>query len=341
MEPARMADSSDGGGRGPAPELAVRGTDPGQITVGGLTAGGGALLVFVSEHCPTSALALRRLGPLCQAWAQAGLAAIAIFEDPLDLAIRTARRLGWSGQVAAQEPPYAASRAYGVTTVPTTVLVGRGGLVAGTVTGWDQRALAGLLVEAGTQVGTELAVPYEAEPLSKPGCSSKAAIDPELAAAMSGQAGGDEPEEMFERVWTDGLPVIPPTAERVEAMLGGRDGGESLGLVPPAMGEATLARVAACAVLAGCRPAYFPVVAAAARAVLDPAFNLHGQAVTTQPAGQLVVVNGPVREAIGLNSGMGALGPGSRPNLTIGRAIRLLVSLTGGGMPGKLDRSTQ
>jgi hypothetical protein len=106
------------------------------------------------------------------------------------------------------------------------------------------------------------------------------------------------------------------------------------------MGEATLARVAACAVLAGCRPEYFPVVAAAARAVLDPAFNLHGQAVTTQPAGQLVVVNGPVREAIGLNSGMGALGPGFRANLTIGRALRLLVCLTGGAMPGTMDRST-
>jgi len=318
----------------------VRGTGPGRITVSGLTAGGGALLVFVSEHCPTSALALRRLGPLCQAWAQAGLAAIAIFEDPLDLAIRTARRLGWSGQVAAQEPPYPASRAYQVTTVPTAVLVGRGGLVAGTVTGWDQRALAGLLYEAGRGLGTAVAVPPGAEPLSKPGCSSKAAIDPELAAAMSGQGGGDEPEEMFERGWTDGLPVIPPTAERVEAMLGGRDGGESLGPVPPAMGEATLARVAACAVLAGCRPAYFPVVAAAARAVLDPAFNLHGQAVTTQPAGQLVVVNGPVREAIGLNSGMGALGPGFRANLTIGRAVRLLVSLTGGAMPGAMDRAT-
>src|SRR5215470_9181570 len=163
MEPARMADGSGGRGgaaaRGPAPELAVRGTGPGQITVGGLTADGGALLVFVSEHCPTSALALRRLGPLCQAWAQAGLAAIAIFEDPLDLAIRTARRLGWNGQVAAQEPPYPASRAYRVTTVPTIVLVGRDGLVAGTVTGWDQRALARLLYEAGQALGAALAVP--------------------------------------------------------------------------------------------------------------------------------------------------------------------------------------
>jgi hypothetical protein len=93
-------------------------------------------------------------------------------------------------------------------------------------------------------------------------------------------------------------------------------------------------------VLAGCRPAYFPVVLAAAGAALDPAFNLHGQAVTTQPAGQLIVVNGPVREEIGLNSGMGALGPGYRANLTIGRALRLLVALTGGGMPGAMDRST-
>src|SRR5262245_37083023 len=203
MEPARMTDGGDGRGagrvRGPAPELDVRGTGPGRVTVGGLTADGGALLVFVSEHCPTSALALRRLGPLCQAWAEAGLAAIAIFEDPLDLAIRTTRRLGWSGQVAAQEPPYPASRAYGVTTVPTTVLAGRDGLVAGTVTGWDQRALAGLLVEASRQIGADLAVPSEAEPLSKPGCSSKAAIDPELAAAMASQDGVDEPEEMFER----------------------------------------------------------------------------------------------------------------------------------------------
>ena len=76
-------------GGGPAPELAVRGTGPAPVTVAGLTAGGCALLVFVSEHCPTSALALRRLGPLCEGWARAGLTAIAIFEDPLEVAIRT------------------------------------------------------------------------------------------------------------------------------------------------------------------------------------------------------------------------------------------------------------
>jgi hypothetical protein len=108
----------------------------------------------------------------------------------------------------------------------------------------------------------------------------------------------------------------------------------------PAMAQVTHARVAACAVLAGCRPEYFPVVVAAVQAVLEPVFNVGGQAVTTQPVGQVVVVNGPVREAIGLNGSVGALGPGWRANLTIGRALRLVVSLTGGGFPGRLDRST-
>jgi hypothetical protein len=81
-------------------------------------------------------------------------------------------------------------------------------------------------------------------------------------------------------------------------------------------------------------------VCAALEAALDPAFNLNGQAVTTQPAGQLVLLNGPARESLGVNSGMGALGPGWRANMTIGRALRLVVSLTGGGAPGRLDRST-
>jgi hypothetical protein len=161
-----------------------------------------------------------------------------------------------------------------------------------------------------------------------------------MLALLESTGAADEMEEMFARGWTDGLPVVPPTRARVDAMLGGRDPHESLGEVPPGMGEATLERVAACAVLAGCRPEYFPVVVAAVEAALAPAFNLNGQAVTTQPAGQLVIVGGPIREAIGVHSGMGVLGPGWRANLTIGRALRLVVTLTGGGAPGRLDRST-
>src|SRR5215471_18173222 len=155
MESALQADGTGDLGGIPAPELSVHGTGLAPVTIASLTARGCALLVFVSEHCPTSALALRRLGPLCQAWARAGLTAVAIFEDPLDLAIRTARRLGWTGQVAAQEAPYQASRDYGLATVPTAVLVGRDRVVTGTVAGWDQRALAGLFAAAGAQLGTE------------------------------------------------------------------------------------------------------------------------------------------------------------------------------------------
>ena len=324
-----------------APALRVTSTDPGGTGLGDLTARGAALLLFVSEECPTSAMALRNLGPQCRAGDDAGLSAAAVFEDPLDTALRVARTLGWTGRVVSQDPPYQASRDYGLLAVPTAVLMDRDGIVLASVIGWNQPALAALIERAGGRRGrTALPVPAAAEPLRKPGCSSKAAMDPEVAAAVSRPAAADEMEEMFERGWTDGLPVVPPTRQRVDAMLGGADGAIGIGEVPPSMGAATLERVAACAVLAGCRPAYFPVVVAAARAMLDPAFNLHGQAVTTQPAGQLVVVNGPVRRALGLNAGMGALGPGSRPNLTIGRAVRLVVTLLGGAMPGTLDRAT-
>ena len=324
-----------------APELQVTGVDPAGSSLADLAASGAALLLFVSEECPTSVLALRNLGPFCRAWQAAGLTTTAVFEDPLDTALRVARALGWTGRVVSQDPPYQSSRDYGLLSVPTAVLVDREQTVAAVVVGWNQPALAALVDRAAELLRTMgLPAPPAVEPLLKPGCSSKAAMDPEVAAAVSRPAADDEMEEMFERGWTDGLPVVPPTRRRVEAMLGGADGARSLGTVPPSMGEATMERLAACAVLAGCRPAYFPVVVAAARAMLDPAFNLHGQAVTTQPAGQLVVVNGPVRRTLGLNSGMGALGPGSRANLTIGRAVRLLVTLLGGGMPGTLDRAT-
>ncbi len=321
-----------------APDFTLASVASAPVSLGELIARGPALLVFVSEECPTSALTLRRLAPVAPALLKAGVEVAAVFADPLEVAARTARRAGFPAAVLSEPPPYEVSSAYGLQTVPTAVLVDRGGAQLGRVVGWDAEGLQALLAEA---VGGDRAPSLGREPpLRKPGCTAKCALDPELMARLDASAPFDELEEMFERGWTDGLPVIPPTPERVRAMLGGRDGDLSLGTVPPGLGEATVARVAACAVLAGCRPEYFPVVLAAARAALAPAFNLNGQAVTTQPAGQLVVVNGPARELLDLNCGIGALGPGSRANLTIGRALRLLVSLTGEGYPGRLDRST-
>ena len=265
----------------------------------------------------------------CAALAAAGAAVTAVCESDPAAAARLAHRTGFAGPMLAEPPPYETSRAYGLEAVPTTVAIGAGGEVVGVVVGWDAAALAKLL---------RIDLPPE-PPLRKPGCAAKSTYDArQLAADAAGS--DDDPEAMYELGWTDGLPTVAPTPERVAAMLAGRDPHRSLGAVPPGMGEATLERVAACAVLAGCRPEHFAVVAAAAEAMLRPEFNLHGQAVTTQPAGQIAVVNGPVRLAAGLNSGMGALGPGPRGNLTIGRALRLLVALTGEGMPGRLDRST-
>ncbi|MBV9003895.1 MAG: redoxin domain-containing protein [Solirubrobacterales bacterium] len=318
-----------------APEFELESVAGGAMRLSDLRSDGPVLVLFVAEECPTSALTLRRLGRLVPSLAAAGVTVAAVFEDPLEVAARTARRAGFAATLLAEPPPYDVSRAYELSSVPTTVLVGRDGNLIGRVVGWDAGALEELIEEA---CGAPVAVTQES-PMRKPGCAAKSTYDAQTLRLLDAGSGQDELEEMFERGWTDGLPVIPPTRERVEAMLGGRDPAASLGEVPPGMGEATLERVAACAVLAGCRPDYFPVVLAAAEAALEPAFNLGGQAVTTQPVGQLVIVNGPVRDTIGLNGAMGALGPGWRANMTIGRAVRLLVSLTGGGFPGRLDRA--
>ncbi len=148
-------------------------------------------------------------------------------------------------------------------------------------------------------------------------------------------------EYLLERKWTDGLPVIPPTPERVERMLAGtrRDPGEVVARLNPRQGDATVERVAINAVMAGCAPAYLPVVLAAVEAVADPAFNLTGIQATTNPVGPLVVVNGAVRTRIGMNCGRNALGPGNRANATIGRALRLCLINIGGGIPGDVDKA--
>jgi peroxiredoxin len=323
-----------------APDFSLPSVDGSPLELAELRARGPAVLVFVSEECPTCALALRRLAPLAGALRAAGVTLAAIFEDPPEVAARSARSAGFVGTVLAEPVPYEVSRAYGLEALPTTVLVDRAGEVIGRSVGWDAEALQDLLNAARRQAdgGAPPVAVTRAAPLVKPGCAAKNTYDAAALALLD--ARGDEIEEMFVREWTDGLPVVPPTRERVEAMLGGRDPGRTLGAVPPSLGEATLERVAACAVLAGCRPDYFPVVLTAVEAALDPAFNVGGQAVTTQAAGQLVVVNGPIRHALGFNAGMGALGPGSRANLTVGRALRLVVTLTGGARPGRLDRAT-
>src|SRR5258708_36233522 len=121
------------------------------------------------------------------------MAVRAVFEDPPDVDIRGARTVGWTGRVVSQEPPYETSRAYGLLAVPTTVLVDRAGVLAGIAVGWDQPDIAALIEQAGTLLrAAELEVPPPFEPLREPGCSSQAALDPEVAAAISPAVADDE-----------------------------------------------------------------------------------------------------------------------------------------------------
>jgi hypothetical protein len=164
-----------------------------------------------------------------------------------------------------------------------------------------------------------------------------------LAARRIEYAEGDDPVELaYSRGWTDGLPIVPPTDERVIAMLKGtsRRPGEVVGRIPPFLAECTVEKVAINAVMAGCKPQYMPVLLAAIEAALEPVFTLHGVLATTYFSSPVIIVNGPIARKIGMNSGINALGQGNRANATIGRALNLIVLNVGGGRPGDADRST-
>jgi len=148
-------------------------------------------------------------------------------------------------------------------------------------------------------------------------------------------------ETYFDRGWTDGLPVVPPTPERVAEFLDavGIAASEILGRIPTREVEISAEKVAVNAVMAGCLPEYMPVVVAAVRAMCDESFNLHANSGTLSGAAQIVVVNGPVRRALGIHAGAGVFGPGFRANATIGRAVRLVIRNVGRSVPGFLDRA--
>jgi hypothetical protein len=240
----------------------------------------------------------------------------------------------------------ALSWSLGVETVPTLVRVVDGEEVERLV-GWqrdDWRRVTGV-----DDLGAGL-------PEWRPGCGSRT-LDPGIADDLAVRFGGgvlrsrrvelaeleDETEAMFDRGWTDGLPVVPPTEARVLRMLSGtsRPPDEVVAVVPPDLVDGTVEKVAVNAVLAGCKPEYLPVVLAAVEAACTEEFNGHGLLATTYFSGPVVIVNGPIARRIGMNSGINALGQGNRANATIGRALQLVIRNVGGGRPGEVDRAAQ
>ena len=147
----------------------------------------------------------------------------------------------------------------------------------------------------------------------------------------------------YEQGWTDGLPVVPPTAGRVDEMLGyeGRPRETPIAAHPATGYECTVHAAAVNAVMAGCRPEYFPVLVAAFEAMNEPGFNFHGSTASTGGSAPLLVVSGPFADDIGMNSDVNLFGPGNRANATIGRAVRLILMNVFRMVPGISDKSTQ
>ncbi len=290
------------------------------------------LIAVAKRDCPTCSLVV----PALERIAEGGLLTVYSQDDP-------AFPEGLAGVV--DDTALEASFRLDIETVPTLVRLEGGREVARAV-GWHRGEWESVSGIDGLGEGL---------PEQQPGCGSMS-VDPGMAEKLEVIYGSppmrsrviegadpDDPVEIcYARGWSDGLPVVPPTPERVLRMLAGteRDPAEVLGLMPPDLGECTVEKVAVNAVMAGCRPEYLPVVLAAVEAALDPAFCMHGLLCTTYFASPVVVVNGPVARRIGMNAGVNALGQGNRANSTIGRALQLVVRNVGGGVPGGIDRAT-
>jgi len=233
----------------------------------------------------------------------------------------------------------------GIETVPTLIRF-EGGVETGRAIGWNREEWRGLT--GAPDIGADL-------PENQPGCGSRS-VAPGVSERLRVRFGDvrfasrsipvadfqDATEMCFERGWTDGLPVVPPTPERIVRMLDGttRRPDEVIGAIPPDLAPCTVEKVAINAVLAGCKPEYMPVVLASLEAALEPNYTLHAILCSTCFTAPMIVVNGPIAKRIGMNAGLNALGQGNRANATIGRAVNLVVRNVGGGRPGEIDRAT-
>lgn len=289
------------------------------------------IVAFVKRDCPTCTL----VAPVLQRLAKEAPLTVYTQDDPTFP----------EGLSTEDDTELEASWRHGIEAVPTLLRV-EGGEERARVLGWQRAEWEELTGVSG--LGPEL-------PEWRPGCGSRS-VEPEQAARLAVRFGADrlrsrrvelapledEMEAAFARGWTDGLPVVPPTERRVLAMLEGtrRSPDEIVAEVPPDLVPCSVEKVAVNAVMAGCRPEHLPVVIAAVEAACTDAFNAHGLLATTMPTSPVLVVNGPIRRAIGMNSGINVFGQGNRANLGIGRALQLVIRNVGGGRPGEVDRAT-
>ena len=290
------------------------------------------LVIFAKKECPTCNL----VQPVARELAERGRAVTVFVQDDTSF---------MEGLPVEDDTSLKQSFLHNIEAVPTFIRFANGREADRTV-GWSRTAWERVAGETG--LGENL-------PAFQPGCGSKTR-EPDVfehLVARYGETGltsrrievgdwADPVEAAYERGWSDGLPVVPPTDDRVLRMLGGasRKPEEIVGRVPPNLAPCTVEKVAINAVMAGCKPEYMPIVLAALEAALEPIATLHGLLCTTCSGGPILIVNGSISRAVGMNSGINALGQGNRANATIGRALNLIVRNVGGGRPGELSRST-
>jgi hypothetical protein len=299
------------------------------VSAAGLPANG--LIIFAKRECETCVMVEKVFGEL----AGSKLPTVVLTQDDPSFP-----RLVTSLDDTTLEQSFR----FEVETVPTVIRLENGREIARTF-GWNRAEWERITGQENLGAGL---------PAMRPGCGSKSrepGVWEELVARY-GNSGisarrivigewDDEIEACFDRGWSDGLPVVPPTDARIMRMLEGtsRRRDEMIGLVPPNLAPITVEKVAVNAVLAGCKPEYMPVVLAALEAALEPEATMHGVVCTTCFSGPILVVNGPIARDIGMNSGINCLGQGNRANATIGRALQLIIRNVGGGRPGDLDRA--
>jgi len=312
-----------------------------------------SLVCFVKEDCPTC----REVMPVLAAFADA-------FTGHLDFHVIGQTAQGNATLQDTFTPPFSllddsslkVSFASDIDTVPTLFFCDEAGGPVQTLVGFVRDEWQSLSAEVAARTGGAAPqLDWSALPDWRPGCGSLS-VDPLLADRLRAESENsplrarrieignqdDEVEFMFDQGFSDGLPLVPPTPERVLRMLSGtrRDPQEVLAVMPPNMGEVTVEKVAINAVMAGCKPEYMPVINTVVQAICTDEYNIHGVMATTMGASPVIVVNGPIRERLGMNMKLGALGQGNRANATIGRAVRLLVRNVGGARPGGTERST-
>jgi peroxiredoxin len=311
------------------------------------------LLVFFETDCPTCRLSIPYLNRLSRELGEESL----IFGISQD-GEKPTRELIEQAPIefpVAIDLDLAVTKLYDPVAVPTLFLIGTDGQIAQTLSGFNKRALNEI---ATAMVGKPVVIaePFDGAPDTKYGCTSRhleTIGEEEIAEAANPYAKQarrasrielDDSIDPFEYCmgFGDPLPVIPPTVERVERMLEtvALSADEVIALIPPNYGAATVEKIAANAVMAGCKPEMMRVLIPLVRAVCDERFNIHGVQATTHFAAPLVIVNGPIRGEMGFACGSNVFSNLARANSTLGRALQLILTNLGGARPGEIDMST-